>query len=374
MVPNQDSKVRRPKHASTKKWFEVVLRLQLYEKLVPLLFALLLAVVIVGIILLAYGANPLEAYVVILRGSFGSLGAASETFVKAIPMALCGLGVTIAFKTSMFNIGAEGQLLMGAMGGTLIGTTFYGLPALLLFPVALAFSFLFGALWGAIPGVLRSKLDVNEIFVTLFMNYVAFYFVSYLVHGPWKDPTAFLPHSRILDPAVHLPIILPGTRLHAGMIILILLSALIYVLFSKTVLGYRILLVGSSSKVARFSGINIGKYIVIAMILSGGIAGLAGFSEVAGIHHRLRDDISPAGYYGLGYGYLGIAVALIGKLHPVGNLVASIFCAAIIVGSNSLQLKLGVPVWISYVVIAVMVITVLTSDLLVRKLKLFTEA
>lgn len=337
--------------------------------LLNFILVLLIAFAIGGICILIIGANPLEAYWIILKASFGSLKAVTETLVKAVPIAFCGLGVAIAFKTNTFNIGAEGQLLMGAIGATFIGTSLYGWSPPLLFPSVLASSFLMGALWGAIPGILKAKLNVNEIFVSLFMNYIAFFFASYLVHGPWKDPAAFLPHSRPIDPAAYLPRLIPGTRLHAGILVVIVLAVLVHILLQKTVLGYELRVVGSSLGAARFGGINVGKCIIIAMILSGGMAGLAGFSEVAGIHYRLRDDLSPAGYYGLGYGYIGILAALLGMLHPFGVILASILYAAVIIGSSATQIELGVPIWISYVIIGVTAITVLTHEILGRKLE-----
>jgi simple sugar transport system permease protein len=332
--------------------------------------ALLVAFAIGGVCIALIGVNPLEAYSVIVRSSFGSVKAASETLVKAIPIALCGLGVAIAFKTNTFNIGAEGQLLMGAVGTTFIGTAFYGLSPVLLVPLVFAFSFLAGAAWGAIPGVLKAKLNVNEIFVSLFLNYVAFFTASYLVHGPWKDPAAFLPHSRAIDPAATLPTVVPGTRLHAGLFAVVVLAVLVYMFLQKTVMGYEFRVVGSSLGAARLAGVDIAKCIIIAMILSGGIAGLAGYSEVAGIHYRLRDDLSPAGYYGLGYGYIGIGAALFGMLNPFGVVLASVLYSAVIIGSGATQITLGVPVWISYLIIAITIIIVLTRETLGRKLGL----
>jgi simple sugar transport system permease protein len=334
------------------------------------IFAVVISFLVGALLLLAMNFNPIIAYIIVFNSSVGNLGAITETLVKTIPIALCALGVTLAQKSNLLNLGAEGQILMGAAATTYVGVFVSGLPPTLHFFLALLFCFLGGAFWGFIPGILKAKCNVSEIFVSFFLNYIAYYIVTYLVHGPWKDPTAYLPHSKPISSAIILPILIPGTRLHAGIILVLVVMILVYILLEKTILGYRLKVLGYSEGTAKYIGINIQRYLTLALVLSGGIAGLAGFTEVAGIHHRLRDDISPAGYYGLGYGYLGVAAAFLGELNPLGAFFASFLYGAIIVGFTSLQIQLSVPIWTSYIIIGVSVMIILTYEIISSKFRI----
>jgi len=233
-------------------------------------------------------------------------------------------------------------------------------PAYLLIPLTLAMAFVGGAIWGGIPGLLKTKFNANEVITTLMFNYIAIYFLSWLIRGPMQDPNGFgFPQSVMLRQSLHLPIILPGTRLHAGLALALLLVVLTY-LFWRSKTGFRIQMVGESHEVSRYSGLNVPRTVVLTMILSGGIAGLAGWSEVFGIHFRLIDSISS------GYGTLGIVVALLGNLDPLGILVSSVFFAALLTGGTSMQSLAGMPFSLVIVIEGLVIIFTISRVILAR--------
>lgn len=328
-----------------------------------LIFSVLAAFAVGGVLILMAGANPLDAYMNLADGAFGSVRAITNTLVKTIPLLLIGVGLTIAYKCRVWNIGAEGQLFMGATLATWMGITFTGIPALALIPLAIVGGFLAGGLWAAIPGILKAKLEVNEVITTVMMNYIAILEMRYLITGPMGDPAGHgFPLSPPIAPSAYLPKILPedlvreASRLHAGILIALASAVLVYMLFSKTTLGYQIRVVGANREAARYGGIGVFKSIVIAMFLSGGFAGLAGMVEVFGVHHRLMEGISP------GYGYTAIVVALLGKLHPGGVVLAAFFFAALIVGGDTMAYRSGIPIFLAYVIQGVVILFVLASE------------
>lgn len=331
-----------------------------WSLLLPVL-ATLAALLIAGILIITTGVNPIAAYEALVRGALGSPDSVAEVLVKTTPLLLAGLGVGVAFRSGIFNIGAEGQLYLGAMAATWVGVNLAWLPAAILFPLTLTAGFVSGAAWAAIPGALKAYLRVNEVIVTLMLNYIALQLVSYVVNGPWKDPLAVEPYTSLLAPATLLPIILQGTRLHAGIIVGICAAVLVYILLWRTTLGYRMLAVGANSNAARYGGIPTAPYLVLAMLLSGGLAGLAGYSEVAGLHHRLLLNISPE------YGYTAIAVALMGRLHPAGTIVTAFLFAALAVGADSMQRMVRVPVALVFIVQGLIILGVLASEYLIKR-------
>lgn len=329
--------------------------------LVPAL-AVLMALAVGGILIVARGVNPLLAYCALLSGAFGSARNFSETMVKATPLLLVGLGVAMAFRCSVWNIGSEGQLQMGAVAATVMGLTLTGMPAVVLIPLIVVAGFLAGAFWGAIPGALKAKWEVNEVITTIMMNYVATFFVSYLLSGPMKDPTAGgVPLTPAIAAAARLPSLMPPTRLHGGIVIALLCAVLVYVLLWKTVLGYQIRAVGGNPRAASYAGISVTRNVVLVMILSGGLAGLAGMGEVVGLHYRLIEGFSP------GYGFTGVVVALLGKLHPVGIVLASVLFGALMVGADAMARATGVPIALVSVIEGLVILFVLGSEILTRR-------
>jgi ABC-type uncharacterized transport system permease subunit len=304
--------------------------------LVPIL-SFVLALIFGAAILLAFGVNPLEAYAVMVKGSLGSGYALSETLVKAIPLMLTGLGVSIAFRMLFWNIGAEGQLAWGGIAAAfaaLFLSDYVGGFALI--PLMMILAVLAGAMWALIPAALKAWIGVNEILTTLMMNYIAILIVEYLYTGPWRDPGGYgFPGTAEFPQAAWLPR-LTG-RIHAGLIIAILAAALVWFILSRTRWGYEIRVIGENPKAARYSGMSIARNIVLVMLLSGGLAGLAGMAEVSGIAHRLYQGLT------VGTGYTAIIVAWLANLNPWGVLLVAFLLAALLVGGDQMQIALGLP-------------------------------
>lgn len=302
---------------------------------VPLL-SILLALIIGGLFLYFSGYNPIETFLHMYKGAFGSSYAISETIVKAIPLMLAGLAVSLAFRMKLWNIGAEGQIYMGAFAASGIALSLGELNSWFLLPLMLLAGFIGGAAWGFIPGVLRGCWQVNETITSLMLNYVAIFWVNYLVFGPWKDPASKgFPLTPRFPPSGYLPA-LGDSRVHMGLIIAVVIALLFYVLLKYSRWGYEIKVIGESQNAARYAGINVARNIILVMLISGGIAGITGMIEVSGITHRLQQDISP------GYGYTAIIVAWLARLNPFAIIVVAFFFGALLVGGFGVQ-TFGIP-------------------------------
>ncbi len=295
------------------------------------------------------------------RGVAGSAYSVAEVFVKAIPLTLCGLGVAVGFHSGFTNIGAEGQFYMGAVIVTAIGTFLSGLPAWLLLPLSVVAGFLAGGLWAMVPGLLKAKFGVSEVINTIMFNYIATGIVGILLQTSLKDPNEFFPQSAYIPDCMKLPLLIPGTRLHAGLLIALACAALVYVLLWRTRLGYDMRAVGLNPRACRCAGIPVARSVVLSSLIGGGLAGLAGVCEIAGLQHRLMDGISP------GYGYLAIIVALLGRNSPWGVLLSAVGIAALQVGSQGMQRKAGVPSSIANIIMGAVVLLILAQPV-IRKL------
>lgn len=318
------------------------------------LVSVLLALLVGATIMLADGINPLVAYASLLKGAFGGRYEVAETLAKASPLLLTGLATVIAFRSGFWNIGAEGQLHVGAVAATWVGLTF-SLPTPAHITLAILMGFLAGAAYAALPGALKARLGVNEILVTLMMNYIAAYFVSYLLENPWRDPSG-ITYSPPLPDSARFPSLIRGTRLHVGILLSVLMAFLVHFLIKGTVLGYEIRAVGKGREAARCSGIRVGKVLLLSSALSGGLAGLAGVGEICGIQHRLLGGFSPY------YGFLGIIVALLARLEPLGTIGSSLFLGALFVGADAMQRGAGVPVTIIYILQGLTLMFLLISE------------
>jgi simple sugar transport system permease protein len=316
-------------------------------RLLPV-FAILLAFLIGAVMLLALGANPLTAYLALLDGAFGSVNALAETTVKAIPLLLVGVGITIAFRAKVINIGGEGQMVIGALAATAIALVFPDLPPVLMIPLTLLAGFVAGGLYGALPGALKAYFQVNEILSTIMLNIVAVQAMNFLLRGIMIDPKEVergtrIPQTMRLSPSADLPILIPGTRLHAGVLIALLAAVAVYIFLWRTTLGYRIRAVGLNPDASRYAGIHVKRYVILALTLSGALAGLAGAILVFGSEsHRMVTDGSTTGFTGSA-GFNGIVAALFGGLHPIGTIPASFLFGALLVGANKLQRVAQVP-------------------------------
>lgn len=298
------------------------------------------ALFVCALFLVLTGRDPMTVYGAMFKGALGSQYGLAETVVKAIPLMLCALGISVVFRMQLWNIGAEGQFYMGAFAASWLPLSFPELPALVMLPGMFLFACAAGGLWGLVPAVLRARWKVNEIITTLMLNYVAILWVDFLVYGPWKDPKGFnFPLSAKFPEAAALPTF-GASRIHLGLLMALVLAVLLWVVFAKSRWGYEIKVIGASEPAARYAGMNINRNIFLAMMLSGAICGIAGMAEVSGITGRLQPGISP------GYGFTAIIVAWLSKLHPAGILVISVLFGALQVGGYFVQ-TMGVPPTIS---------------------------
>ncbi|MCP3944761.1 MAG: ABC transporter permease [Desulfobacteraceae bacterium] len=315
---------------------------------------------VISIIFLIAGVNPLYAISQIFYGSFGSIYGLKETLTKAIPLILIGTGLTLAFRAKFWNIGAEGQLLMGAIFSTWTGLTFgNSLPPYLIVPLMFLAGFIGGALWGIIPAILKIKYSINEVISTLMLNYICAEFLTMLIVGPWKGSTRFgFPGTDNLPQAAILGVI-PGSRIHYSTLILALVCAIIlWVVIYKTRFGYEARIIGENPEAARYAGINFFKTSLILMAISGGLAGFAGVGEIAGIHHYLGYPASVSS----GYGFTAIIVAWLAKLNPLYAIISGIFFAGILVGGDAIQISLGLPAATVQIVNGTLLVCLIMGD------------
>ncbi|GAB4471290.1 MAG: ABC transporter permease [Anaerolineae bacterium] len=345
-------------------------RLGIVVDMLTPVFAALAALLIGAIMLLALRANPIEAYAALIEGAFGSANSLADTVVKATPLLFVGLGICIAFRGGVTNIGGEGQLVAGAIASTAFALTFPTWPGWLMIPIAMLIGFLAGGVWGGIAGFLKAYFNVNEILSTIMLNQIAVQGMNFLLRGAMLDPDQFESASRIpqtarLALAYDLPRLVP-TRLHLGALIAIVLAVLVYIFLWRTTIGYRIRAVGYNPEAARYAGIDVKMYIMLALALSGAFAGLGGAIQVFGVHHRMFTDGSATGFTG-GAGFNGIVAALFGQLHPLGTIPASFFFGALLVGANKLQRIVQVPAALITALNGLVVVFVVSSEIWRRR-------
>jgi len=353
--------VRNPSRILSPSWLAI---------LTPLV-AVAAALLVGAVMLLVLGVSPSEAYASMFQGAFGSLNSVADTLVKATPLLLVAVGICIAFRGGMLNIGGEGQLIAGALAATSVILALPSLPAGLMMPLGLGLGFLAGAVWGAVPGLLKARLQVNEILTTIMMNAIAVQGLNYLLRGPLMDPEqvlvgSFIPQTARFPAAADLPRLIP-TRLHAGFLLAILVAFLAWALLWRTTIGFRIRAVGLNPFASRRAGIRVSRHAVMAMVLSGALAGLAGAVQVMGVNHRMFTDGSSAGFTGSA-GFNGIVAALFGQLHPLGAIPAAIFFGGLIVGANAMQRAVQIPSAMITALNGLLVIFVVSSDIWRRRM------
>ena len=285
----------------------------------------------------------------------------TELIVKATPLILIGAGLSIGFKANVWNIGAEGQFTMGAIAGGGTALFLSNQESLLVLPAVLVMGIIGGAVWGMIPAFLKTKYNANEILTSLMLSYVALLMLSYLVHGPWRDPGGYnFPESEIFSDSAMLPVLLQGTRLNLGTIFALLSVLITYLLLSRTVLGYQFKVAGLAPLAARYAGFNRSKLIWLSMIISGGLAGLAGIAEVSGTIGQLLPAVSP------GYGFTAIIVAFLGRLNPIGVLFAGLILALTYIGGENAQIEIGLPAAVTGLFQGIILFYLLACDVLAR--------
>jgi len=319
---------------------------------------LLMTVVLGAILILICGANPWEAAQLFFRGMFGTFSSFAEIFVKACPLILTSLGCAIAFKTGFFNIGAEGQFYVGALGTTVVALYLPGVSGIAKIVLALSIGFICGGLWALIAAVLKAKFNISEIIVTIMLNYIAINFLGYAVRSFLMDPAGNVPQSEKIASDARLAIFIPSTRFHVGILIAVCCVALVWFLMEKTTVGYELTAVGTNKRAAGCNGISVFKNIVLSAFLSGGFAALAGGIEVLAIQKKLLEGISS------NCGYTAVLVALIAGNRPFGVLAVSVLYAAMQVGANSMQRQMGIPSSIVNILIGVVVVLILGKELI----------
>lgn len=295
------------------------------------------SLLLTGLLLLAFGANPVATFQAMFKGAFGSGRAFTETLVKAIPLMLTGLGVMIAFKLKFWNIGAEGQLTLAGVAATWVAVFWNSwLPASLMLPVMILIGCIAGALWAGIPALLKTSLKVDETLVTLMLNYVAILFSQFLYYGPWRDPKGFgFPGTEMFPKAAWFPRI--AGRAHIGLYFALVAAVILWFVLNRTRWGFELKVIGNSPKAARYQGISVERNILLAVLLSGALCGLAGVGEVAGISRRLQQGLS------LGYGYTAIIVAWMAQLNPFAIPFVAIIMGGLLVGGDQVQMVMGLP-------------------------------
>ena len=333
----------------------------LARSLLPPVTALGATVAIASFLAMLAGANPFSVLGLILNGAFGSKFAILETLNRATPLIFTGLAVAVAFRAKFWNIGAEAQLYAGALLTVLLGTGLLPWPSIAIIPTLALFSILAGAILLLVPALLKTRFGVDEVVTTLLFNFIFLLFVSMLLEGPLKDPMGMgWPKSARLLPEARLPRLVDGLRLHWGFGLAIFSAISVWVVQSRMTLGYEMRAVGLNRQAAAFAGIPVNLVLVKTALLSGGLAALAGFSEVAGLKGSLTLDLSP------GFGYTGIIVAMLALLHPLGVIFAALFVAGIFVGADSMSRAADVPTYLADIMLATALLLMVLAIMLTR--------
>lgn len=350
-------KIRIVKRAPLPGWAKVV---------IPVI-AIVVTLILAAIPILIAGGNLWKSYYYLFYGALGTRFNILETFVKSSPLIFTGLAVAFAFRAKFWNIGAEGQLLAGAIAATWIGISLPGVPSYILIPLILVGGFIAGGAWAAVPAILKTNLKADDVVTTLLLNYVMIHTMGALLFGPLQQPGSSWPRSPEIVAAAKYPILFARSRLHLGIPLAFAAVLIFWFINKRTVLGYQTKAVGVNIRAARFGGINTTAVILETALLSGGLAGLAGVGEVCGIQYHLLMDISP------GYGYSGIVIAMLGNLHPVGVFFSALFFSIIIVGAQTMSRVTGVPTYIADVIqgmaLIIMLIAILFTEYKLRMVK-----
>lgn len=331
------------------------------RRILPPVLAIAATFVIAALLALIAGGNPFSIFGLIVKGAVGSKFALLETLNRATPLIFTGLAVAVAFRAKLWNIGAEAQLYAGAVATVVLGTGALTLPGPVLIPVIALAAAVAGALVLLVPAWLKVRFGVDEVVTTLLFNFIFLLFVSYLLEGPLKDPMGMgWPKSERLVAEARLPRIVEGLRLHWGFALALISAVAVWIVQTRTTLGFEMRAVGQNVEASRFAGMPVMRVILLTALLSGGLAALAGFSEVAGLKGSLTLDLSP------GYGYTGIVVAMLALLHPLGVVVAALFVAAIFVGADSMSRAAGVPTYLADIMLATALLLMVLAILLTR--------
>jgi ABC-type uncharacterized transport system permease subunit len=313
-----------------------------YVQILLPLIAVVVALLLCSVLVWLAGANVLEAYSLLFLSTFATTYDLQDTLVKASPLLFTGLAVVVAFRAKFWNIGAEGQLMAGAIAACWIGERAW-LPAFSLVPLMIVGAAIFGALWALLPALLKVKLKVDDVVSTLLLNFIMLYGVTALLEGPWRDPKSGYPNAPSVRSEAEFPIV-AGVTVHLGVLLALVAAIVIWWVLTRTTVGFRIRAVGHNPAASNYAGISVSRIIVIAALISGALAGLAGAGEVGGVRYQVTSDLSS------GYGYAGIVIATLAELNPIGAIPAALFFAVVFNGAGTMSRSLGVPIYLADVI------------------------
>jgi simple sugar transport system permease protein len=333
-----------------------ILQLPVVQGLLSYVLAAIMALIVSGIFIAAMGYDVGQAYITILTTSFRTTNGIVQTLLKFIPLTLLALAFIIPYTAGKFNIGGEGQFLMGAIGATAAGILLADWPIWILLPVVILCGFVFGLLWGFIPGFLLYRFGIHEILSTVLLNFVAFLLVDYTATAIWNDPTSGHPMTPTIGAGGYIPLLVKNPPLNSGLIFMLLVAAAVYIYISRTSAGYKLIATGSNQRASRVFGINVSVMAVLALTLGAGLAGLAGGIEVAGVQHRLIADMQS------NYKILGLIIGLIARGSPLGVPFIALFISILEVGASAMQRTMMIPVEMVYIIESFVLIFVLLSD------------
>jgi simple sugar transport system permease protein len=334
-------------------------RSRLWSYASPVL-ALALTVVTAAIIFSVLGKDPLESLYVFLVSPLTSATGLPELFVKAAPLILIGVGLSLGFRANVWNIGAEGQYTLGAIFAGGLALSYPDAPAILLIPTMMVLGVLGGMAWAAIPAYLRTRWNANEILTSLMLTYVAQLLLIYLVTGPWRDPEGYgFPQTALFSANATPPILVEGTRVHLGVLVAFLVAIVGWIVLTRSVIGFQLRVLGQAPRAARFAGFSQNRLIWLSLMVGGGLAGLAGMFEVAGTVNQLTPSISP------GYGFTAIIVAFLGRLHPIGAIFGGLILALSYLGGEAAQIDLGMPNAVTGIFQGILLFFLLACDVLI---------
>jgi ABC-type uncharacterized transport system permease subunit len=329
---------------------------RLAARILPSVLALAGALAVTAVIILIAGRDPVLAFGALWNGAFGSADSLSEVAVKTCPLLLCGLAIAISFQAGVWNIGVEGQLLIGALAMAALGTHALPLPAGLTLGAYLIAAAAVGAMWAGIAGVLKLRRNVNEVISTIMLNFVALGLIGYLVQGPLMEAGGSYPQTDAVLPALWMPRLATGYRAHVGLLVALVIAGAMQVLLYRAVAGYEMRAAGLNPAAARLAGIDVDGRLLLSLLVSGALAGLAGGIEVSAVTHRLYEHFSP------GWGFTAIAVGLLGRLSPAGVVVAAVFFGALDAGSNAMQRAAGVSSVLVSIIQAVVILSLVAFE------------
>ena len=332
-----------------------------WHEAVTLVASFLVGLAICSILIAASDKSIFDSYRALFDGAFGSMRAIHETLVQATPLIFTGLAAAFAFRARVWNIGAEGQFFAGAMGAFFVSDLWSDvLPRVVMVPVLFVGAAAAGALWASIAGVLKARYDTNEIITTVMLNFIILLILSYLLGDLWRAPDTYYFQTERLPESTRLPLMIGGSRLHWGFGVALGMAAAVLVVLRRTALGYEVRGVGINRTAGSYKGISISRITVLVMVISGSLAGMAGAAELSGVHHHLQLDISN------NFGFVGIIIALVGRLHPVGVIASAIGFGALVNGATTMQIQTGIPAALVDVIQGLTLIFVLTGAVAVR--------